>query len=295
MDLQKKAEPLVLSVCPETTYAWAMRLMLFGFTTSGIITFGYTKPDMSHDPVLEVYGLVNACITFDYSPAREFMAVALVFVCALIMLHTAFFVQRLRVYFGSDSCITKAGKMIGPLYVVMFSCIAISLIIRPNESIMGHTMPYEVLIIGSCIWWTFNCVVVTYWPYQLPARAVNLWWASSVVFSIVSILKIYVQQILMAANRNQWDKLTLEQYLPSWFPSSALDPIWMFLFIFYGRFHPLHNKRIQLAISDCNEPAERGAASICCMRIVEDGKGKDVISVPRASDKEDDCLFCTRG
>jgi len=68
-----------MSLCPETLHAWSMWVFIVGVLVSAILTFGFTKPDLTQDPILRVYGAVNACIAFDYQPARSLFAVRLLF------------------------------------------------------------------------------------------------------------------------------------------------------------------------------------------------------------------------
>jgi len=249
--------------------------MLSGFIISGILTFGFVKPDMSMDPILKVYGVVNVCITFDYSPAREIFAVLWVFVCSLIMLHAALFVQRLHMYFESGSSIVRASYWVALLYTVMTSSMAVSMVIQPSVSVEGHTIPYQILIVGTCIWWLFNAVVIQAWPNELAGRVKRFWWGATGVFVLLSTLKIYFQWVLMVSHRQNWSDDQVEVYLPWWFPSSLIDPLWMLLLIFYRHWHPLSGKSVLLQFSNCNAADEVGAASICCFHIVGAGHEKE--------------------
>jgi len=243
-------------------YSFAMRVLCAGFVMSGILTLGFVKPDLDKDPVLNAYGLVNVCITFDYAPARQMMGVVWVFVCALIMLHAALFVQRLRVYYEPGSCIIKAGYIIGPLFTLMFSSMAISMITHPGESIVGHSVPYQVLILGTNIWWIFNAVVVHTWPNPLARNVVRYWWFTTFLFLLLSTIKIYVQYVLLIGHFQNWSDEQREVFLPAWFPKSLIDPLWMSLFIFYRCWHPLTFKRVLVQFSNGNDASDVGVTQI---------------------------------
>eukprot|EP00746_Dinoflagellata_sp_MGD_P060071 gnl/MRDRNA2_/MRDRNA2_255436_c0_seq1.p1 gnl/MRDRNA2_/MRDRNA2_255436_c0~~gnl/MRDRNA2_/MRDRNA2_255436_c0_seq1.p1 ORF type:complete len:278 (+),score=29.37 gnl/MRDRNA2_/MRDRNA2_255436_c0_seq1:113-835(+) len=201
---------------------------------SAIITFGFVKPDMSKDPVLAVYGMVNACITYDYSPATEFMSVVWVFVCMLVILHIVTFVYRIQVYFGKDSVFTKAGYVMGFIFALMFSSMSISMVIHPSQSVEGHTISYQVLIVGTCFWWVFNAVIISHWPEYIPDERKLYWNVATTVFLLVSAFKIYLQWALMLLYRGHLDDKS--KYVPPQPIPSFADPIWMVLFVFF-RFH----------------------------------------------------------
>ena len=66
--------------------------------------------------------------------------------------------------FPLDSKVIAASTFICPLFALCFSSVAITTVQRPAESIYGHTIPYQVLILGINIWWVFNLVVINTWP-----------------------------------------------------------------------------------------------------------------------------------
>jgi len=136
-NINPKGHTESLSLCPETFFGWAMRLLIGGFIVSGILTFTIAKPDLAEDPILEVYGVANACITFDYEPARSMMAVLWVFVCMAIAAYTILFNYRLKIYFPREHLVRRVSVPLGCLFFVMFSVMAISMVQRPEESIIG--------------------------------------------------------------------------------------------------------------------------------------------------------------
>ena len=76
------------------------------------------------------------------------MAVVWVVVGALIWAYAILFWYRLHVVFPLDSKVIAASTFICPLFALCFSSVAITTVQRPAESIYGHTIPYQVLILG---------------------------------------------------------------------------------------------------------------------------------------------------
>lgn len=133
----------------------------------GLLTKYIAKPDLLNDPIVRVYGTYNVCIMFDYEPARSFMAVVWIFISFGIMLHAILFDFRLKIYFARDSYLCKASWYFSFVFTACFSVLILSLLHPPhgsNENVMKHTIPYQVLIIGSLLWWIFNTVCIYNWP-----------------------------------------------------------------------------------------------------------------------------------
>merc|ERR1712228_383058 len=107
-------------------------------------------------------------ITFDYAPANIIFGILWNFVCTLVCLHVALFIFRLRSYYPKYSKVVMASYIIGPVFVVMFTTMTISLLVPPSQSIVGHTVPYQILIVGTSMWWIFNGIVISTWPTKLP-------------------------------------------------------------------------------------------------------------------------------
>ncbi|GMI30633.1 hypothetical protein TrCOL_g2230 [Triparma columacea] len=294
------------SICPETCYGMSMRIMVSGFILSGIITFGFTKPDMDDDPVLNVYGAVNACITFDYDPARPIFSIIWVFVCFCQIMYVFLFTYRLRVFFKPTSKIIKASIPIAIIYVILFCSMSMVTVIQPKNSVMGHTLPYQGLILGTMIWFIWNTIIIESWPTPFRARVRNFWRGLTIVYILVSLIKLEIQWVLMIAAEKAcephcimtgtnttalgedevfcvaecWDAEMQGKYV---FPAKPLwDPIWMLIFIFYRYWHPLHSTNVVITLANDTRHNVPGDAAICCFHVVPkmhgdegDGDGDD--------------------
>ena len=158
---------LSISISPEAIYGWCIRVFLGALIICGLLTKYIAKPDLLNDPIVRVYGTYNVCIMFDYEPARSFMAVVWIFISFGIMLHAILFDFRLKIYFARDSYLCKASWYFSFVFTACFSVLILSLLHPPhgsNENVMKHTIPYQVLIIGSLLWWIFNTVCIYNWP-----------------------------------------------------------------------------------------------------------------------------------
>jgi hypothetical protein len=156
-----------ISISPEAVYGWSIRLFLIAVLICGLLTTFVAKPNLANDPIVRVYGTYNICITFDYEPARSFMAVVWIFITFGIMLHAILFDFRLKIYFPRDSLIVKASWVFAFLLTSCFAVLVLSLLHPPhgsNGNVMKHTIPYQVLIIGALMWWLFNTICIIHWP-----------------------------------------------------------------------------------------------------------------------------------
>lgn len=263
-----------LSLCPETFYGWAMRMLIGGFVISGILTFTIAKPDMSEDPILMVYGVANACITFDYEPARSVMAVLWVFVCMCIAAYVILFNYRLKIYFPREHMVRRVSFPLGCLFFIMFSVMAISMVQRPEESIVGHTVPYQSLILATVIWWVYNTWVIECWPEKFAPKVLKYWRFVTVVYVIVSFVKIYLQWVLISIFHGDISEEDGEALVPSF--KGVFDPIWMLLFVFYRFWNPLSGKNIVVTFTNDTRHNHPGEANICCFHIVSKKDQRDM-------------------
>ena len=161
---QKK---LSISISPEAVYGWCVRLFSVTIVICGLLTKYVTKPDFANDPIIRVYGTYDVCITFDYEPARSFMAVIWIFITLGVTLHAFLFDFRLKIYFSRHSKIAKASWFFASLLSICFAVLVLSLLHPPhgsNENVMKHTIPYQVLIVGALVWWIFNTICIRHWP-----------------------------------------------------------------------------------------------------------------------------------
>ena len=133
-----------VSICPETLFAMSVWIFVMGAVISAIITFGFTKPDLSKDPILAVYGTVNVCIAFYYQPARSVFGVLRMAFSICQAAYAALFYYRVTVYYPEGSWIRTYSKIYCPMYTLMTSSMILSLIIPPDESIVGHPVPFQV-------------------------------------------------------------------------------------------------------------------------------------------------------
>jgi len=250
-----------VSILPELVYAWMVRLFLFGIVVSGILTFGFVKPDMTVDPIIAVYGALNVCITFDYSPAKEVMTVIWVFICALFNVHVITFNFRLTCVYGPSSCMARMGKAIGTLVVILVSSMVLCFLFPPSETIMGHTLPYQALLVGLMIWWIFNAIVIETWP-NVAVTAIRLWRIFTLVFLTVSVIKLYLQWVLML--RYAGVQEAHEHFVPAGKVRQIPDMIWMLLFVFYRCWHPLSGSEVIVTFAPDEQTESGGGASIWC-------------------------------
>ena len=133
-----------ISICPETLYAVSMWIFTAGIVVCAVITFGFIKPDMSKDPIIEVYGAVNACIAFDYAPANAVFAVIYMPFTLCQAAYAALFYYRVTIYFPEESLIRTCSKIYCPIYVILVSQMVLSVVIGPTVSVVVHTVPYQV-------------------------------------------------------------------------------------------------------------------------------------------------------
>lgn len=158
---------LSISISPEAVYGWCVRLFSVTIVICGLLTKFVTQPDFSNDPIIRVYGTYNVCITFDYEPARSFMAVIWIFITLGVTFHACLFDFRLKIYFSPDSKIVKVSWFFAFLLSCCFAVLVLSLLHPPhgsNENVVKHTIPYQVLIVGTLLWWIFNTICIRHWP-----------------------------------------------------------------------------------------------------------------------------------
>lgn len=138
-------------------------------------------------------------ITFDYYPAGPIMSVIWVFVCFCLIAYVILFIYRLQVHFKPDSRIIKVSKPLGALFVLLFCSMSMTMVITPSTSVKGHTLPYQALILGTVIWWIYNAIIIENWPTPFRTRVKRFWRTATVVYVFVSLMKIYIQWVLMEA------------------------------------------------------------------------------------------------
>ena len=62
-------------------------------------------------------------------------------------------------------------------------------------------MCLQVLVVASEFMWLLNCLVIEKWPNPFAPKVLLFWRLATAVFCIFSVLKIYVQWVMILVNR----------------------------------------------------------------------------------------------
>ena len=127
---------------------------------------------------------------------------------------------RLKIFFPSNSNVVKAGKFICPFFAFT-TCIFIlapttnpqglplhvrtstagrvlTCVQRTNlggSKIIGHTVPFQALIIGFIVWYIYTAVVLAHWPTRLPENTSRNFNLLCGVYIVFGILRLYWQVV----------------------------------------------------------------------------------------------------
>jgi len=211
---------------------------------------------LTQDLIIKVYGGANVCVSFDYFPMNMFGGVAWIFVCGLFCFHSVTFCMRLKAYFPDHSRLRGIAPYVALIFNMGNALLIISFIVPPWESVFVHTIGYQCFIVGIMIWFLFNLVVVENWPETFPKGALRFFRACMVVFALLSVLKIYLQYVLLGI---YYGKIGPDDFpLVPMFARTFPDWIWMLTITLFRWLHPLSRKLVSVSVA-VSSKSHRGA------------------------------------
>jgi hypothetical protein len=143
---------------PERYFHAAIYSFVAMVLTGGILTIFFSGVDFAHTPLISVYGYNNVCVVFDSPPSTYICPVYWFFVAYLIGRYAVEDTKRLMLLTNISSGLRKVSYAVNVALVLVAAFFSMVLAVRPQDDVIGHTMPFVALVVVLPIVFLMHCL-----------------------------------------------------------------------------------------------------------------------------------------
>lgn len=115
--------------------------------TGGVLTAFFSQVDMATTPLMRFWGYNNVCVVFDSPPATYICPVYWFFIGYLLVRYAVEDTKRLMSLQANSSMEKRLGYALNVALVLVSAFFSLSLAIRPEDDMYGHTLPFVALML----------------------------------------------------------------------------------------------------------------------------------------------------
>lgn len=138
-----------LRVAPSPERFFHAAIYSFGamIVTGAILTRFFSGVDMANTPIIRFWGYNNVCVVFDSPPSTYICPVYWFFIGYLLVRYAVEDTKRLLSLGSSSVTEKRVGYAVNVALVVVAAFFSLCLAIRPEDDMVGHTLPFVALLL----------------------------------------------------------------------------------------------------------------------------------------------------